>query len=70
MVVLHEMLKLNDLGIRLRFHTAHQLEKLFNAFFANAAIYPFGSTVNGFGKSDCDLDAVMILDNQPFVSIN
>ncbi|KAL6443993.1 hypothetical protein ACFW04_001747 [Cataglyphis niger] len=60
---LYEALKLNDLEIRLRFHTAYHLEQYFSRLFQNIKVLPFGSSLNGFGMKRCDLDLVLILDN-------
>ncbi|XP_050445404.1 poly(A) RNA polymerase, mitochondrial isoform X2 [Cataglyphis hispanica] len=60
---LYEALKLNDLEIRLRFHTAYHLEQYFSRLFQNIKVLPFGSSLNGFGTKRCDLDLVLILDN-------
>ncbi|XP_033209774.1 poly(A) RNA polymerase, mitochondrial-like isoform X2 [Belonocnema kinseyi] len=52
----YSILKLDDLGLRLRFQTAHQLERCFSGIFPDMEALPFGSSVNGFGKMGCDLD--------------
>ncbi|VVC88760.1 unnamed protein product [Leptidea sinapis] len=57
--MLYDKTKLNDVGIRLRFMLARQLEVMMSSLYANIAIYPFGSSVNGFGKMGCDLDLVL-----------
>lgn len=36
-----------------------QLENIFKSLYANVAVWPFGSSVNGFGKMGCDLDLVL-----------
>lgn len=66
---LYEALKLNDLEIRLRFHTAYHLEQYFSRLFQNIKVLPFGSSLNGFGTKRCDLDLVLILDNIQEVNI-
>ncbi|KAF7995692.1 hypothetical protein HCN44_006799 [Aphidius gifuensis] len=63
MEILYDMWKLDDIGTRLRFFTAHQMENSFTSLFPNNIVLPFGSSVNGFGKKGCDLDLVMNLDN-------
>ncbi|KYN35578.1 Poly(A) RNA polymerase, mitochondrial [Trachymyrmex septentrionalis] len=60
-IILYEMMKLTDLEIRLRFHTAHHLEQYFSRLFENIKVLPFGSSINGFGRKMCDLD--LVLDN-------
>ncbi|XP_072929815.1 poly(A) RNA polymerase, mitochondrial [Epargyreus clarus] len=57
--LLYDRTVLNDLGIRLRYMVARQLEVIFSSLYANIAIQPFGSSVNGFGKMGCDLDLVL-----------
>ncbi|XP_012058147.1 PREDICTED: poly(A) RNA polymerase, mitochondrial [Atta cephalotes] len=59
-IILYEMMKLTDLEVRLRFHTAHHLEQYFSRLFDNIKILPFGSSINGFGRKRCDLDLVLI----------
>lgn len=61
MTMVYEKTKLNDLGTRLRFLVAQQVEKSITGMFPNAAAYPFGSSVNGCGKMGCDLDLVLRL---------
>lgn len=61
MRVLHEVTKLNDLGIRLRFLTARQVELAVAGMFPDAIAYPFGSSINGYGRMGCDLDLILRL---------
>lgn len=63
MIVLHDITKLNDVGSRLRFLTAKQVEDALSGMFPFATAFPFGSSVNGFGKMGCDLDLVLTLAN-------
>lgn len=60
--MLHQATKLNDLGVRLRFLAALQIESSISGMFPAANAQPFGSTVNGFGKIGCDLDLILRLD--------
>lgn len=60
--ILHQATKLNDLGVRLRFLAALQIESSISGMFPAANAQPFGSTVNGFGKTGCDLDLILRLD--------
>ncbi|KAJ8679579.1 hypothetical protein QAD02_015366 [Eretmocerus hayati] len=55
-MLLYDNTKLNELGSRLRFFTAYQIEHSFVGLLPKMAVLPFGSSVNGFGKRDCDLD--------------
>uniref|UniRef100_A0A1B0CAQ6 Putative polya rna polymerase isoform x2 n=1 Tax=Lutzomyia longipalpis TaxID=7200 RepID=A0A1B0CAQ6_LUTLO len=59
--------KLNDLGTRMRFLAAQQIEKSLTGMFPYAKVLPFGSSINGFGKMGCDLDLILELDeaNRP-----
>jgi poly(A) RNA polymerase, mitochondrial len=50
---------LNEVEIRLRFLAALQIERSVNGMFPDAIAYPFGSSVNGFGKQGCDLDLIL-----------
>lgn len=47
---------ITDLGTRLRFLAALQIENSVSGIFPYAKVYPFGSSVNGFGKIGSDLD--------------
>ncbi|KAK5647273.1 hypothetical protein RI129_002165 [Pyrocoelia pectoralis] len=59
--VLHDVTKLNEVATRLRFLTTRQVELSVAGMFPHAVAYPFGSSVNGFGKMGCDLDIVFKL---------
>nr|XP_022909767.1 poly(A) RNA polymerase, mitochondrial isoform X3 [Onthophagus taurus] len=61
MTLLHDLTKLNDIGTRLRYLAAKQVESALSGLFPNTIAYPFGSSVNGFGKMGCDLDIVLRL---------
>ncbi|XP_063908492.1 poly(A) RNA polymerase, mitochondrial-like [Zophobas morio] len=61
---LYDFTKLNDLGTRLRFLTACQVEDAVRGMFPSAKAFPFGSSVNGFGKMECDLDLVLRLSDE------
>lgn len=56
--------QLNDLSIRLRFLAAKQIEDALHGMFPFNVAYPFGSSVNGFGKMGCDLDMILKLDDR------
>lgn len=62
MHTLYKWTSLNDLGIRLRFIAASQIEKCIQGMFPNARAYPFGSSINGFGRLGCDLDLILRFD--------
>jgi len=57
--------EVNELGTRLRFLTAQQMEMGLGGLFRDMQACPFGSSVNGFGKNGCDLDLVLVFpENQ------
>lgn len=68
MNVLYESTRLNDLGTRLRFLTARQVELAVQGMFPEAIAYPFGSSINGYGKMGCDLDLILQLDSNKVIS--
>ncbi|XP_071448485.1 poly(A) RNA polymerase, mitochondrial-like [Hetaerina americana] len=59
---LYNLSCLDDLGTRLRFLTARQLELALRGIFPKAKALPFGSSVNGYGRKGCDLDLSLQLD--------
>lgn len=63
-LTLYNFTKLNDVGTRLRFLTGNQIETCLVGMFPNTSVYPFGSSVNEFGKMDCDLDLVLRLNSK------
>lgn len=67
MQTLYSLTALNDIGTRLRFLTALQIEKMISGMFPYAVAYPFGSSVNGYGKMGCDLDLVLRLSEKGLV---
>lgn len=60
--ILEKSLRLSDLGIRLRFLIAHQLEFTLQSLFPQGCVLPFGSTVSGIGRQSGDLDLVLLPD--------
>lgn len=52
---------MGELGTRLRFLTARQLQTALSGAFPFCKALPFGSSVNSFGKAGCDLDLVLQL---------
>lgn len=56
---LYDETHLNDIGTRLRFLCALQLESLFYGIFPNTNVIPFGSSINGFGRMGSDLDLIL-----------
>ncbi|KAG4070088.1 hypothetical protein HA402_011257 [Bradysia odoriphaga] len=57
--ILYRATTLNDLGIRMRFLAARQIEESVSSIFPSAKASIFGSSVNGYGKLGCDLDLVL-----------
>lgn len=55
-------LSLSELTTRLRFLTARQIETAINGIFPTARVYPFGSSINGIGRKNSDLDIILMLD--------
>ncbi|XP_017054800.1 poly(A) RNA polymerase, mitochondrial [Drosophila ficusphila] len=60
---LYKHTRLNELGIRMRFLAALQVEQAIAGMFPAAQAQPFGSSVNGFGRMGCDLDLILRFDN-------
>lgn len=59
----YELTCLSDADIRLRYFGAHQVELTLSGVFPHTKIYPFGSSVNGFGRIGSDLDLVLTIDS-------
>lgn len=53
--------RLSESGIRLRWLTCVQIERILSGLFPQLEVYPFGSSVNGCGRNGCDLDMVVSL---------
>lgn len=56
---LYQHTRINELGTRLRFLAALQIEDSVKGIFPQARVFPFGSSVNGFGKFGSDLDVIL-----------
>ncbi|XP_017470871.1 PREDICTED: poly(A) RNA polymerase, mitochondrial [Rhagoletis zephyria] len=63
-LLLHQRTQLNDLGVRLRFLAALQVQQAVSGMFPFANAQPFGSSVNGFGRMGCDLDLILRFDRE------
>ncbi|KAG4066151.1 hypothetical protein HA402_010353 [Bradysia odoriphaga] len=50
---------LDDLGVRMRFLAARQIEESISSIFPSVRACIFGSSVNGYGKLGCDLDLIL-----------
>lgn len=59
MKALLEATKLTSLCEKVRFLACEQLESSIKGIFPSTAVFPFGSSVNSFGNSNCDLDMVL-----------
>lgn len=57
---MHQQMKLNDLGLRLRFLTCKQMQTIISGILPEAIVFPFGSSVTGLGNNGCDLDLVVL----------
>lgn len=66
MHLLHKHTRLNELAMRLRFIAALQMEEMFSGIFLKPKVYPFGSSVNGFGKLGSDLDLILRMNIDDF----
>lgn len=56
--------QISDLSYRLRYMAALQIEEAISGFFSNAKVLPFGSSVNGFGRMQSDLDIVVAFEDE------
>ncbi|XP_060236638.1 poly(A) RNA polymerase, mitochondrial isoform X3 [Meriones unguiculatus] len=54
--------QLTEENVRLRHLTCSLIEDIAAAYFPGCVIWPFGSSVNTFGKLGCDLDMFLDLD--------
>ena len=59
---LHQSTQLSEIEHRLRWITCAQIEKTFEGIFPHFQVFPFGSSVNGFGNNSSDLDMVASLN--------
>lgn len=62
MLALYNRNSISDLSARLRFLTALQIEEAVSAYYPKVKVIPFGSSVNGFGRMQSDLDMVLVYD--------
>lgn len=58
-VAVHEKIRLNEVAVRLRFLAANQIECWTQKLWPDTQIFPFGSTINGLGKMDSDVDLML-----------
>lgn len=63
MDILFRSTRIDDLGIRMRFLAARQIEEFISGIIPSARACIFGSSVNGYGKLGCDLDLILQLED-------
>ncbi|CAL8120410.1 unnamed protein product [Orchesella dallaii] len=68
LIILENSTKLSELGIRVRFFVASQLEQAFVNLFPRGCVLPFGSTVSGIGRQSGDLDLVLVPDSSEILA--
>ncbi|XP_077996923.1 speckle targeted PIP5K1A-regulated poly(A) polymerase-like [Glandiceps talaboti] len=56
MTTLMKSIQLTPEDIRLRYLICDLLKEIFQEFFPGCLVFPYGSSVNGFGSQGCDLD--------------
>lgn len=59
-MTLYNVNRLSDFSSRLRFLTALQIEEAVSGIFHQSRVLPFGSSINGFGRMESDLDMVIL----------
>jgi len=64
MMVIYKKLRITEIETRLRFFVCSSLEGALRGLLHQSIITPFGSSVNGFGRFDCDLDMVLELESE------
>jgi len=67
---MYNKLVMSDLDIRLRYFLCRDLESSLSKLLPGVSVRPFGSSVNGFGRYDCDLDLVINLDSNVHQNVN
>ncbi|XP_019630200.1 PREDICTED: speckle targeted PIP5K1A-regulated poly(A) polymerase-like [Branchiostoma belcheri] len=53
-------------GVRVRYLVCTLLREVFQEFFPACRVFPFGSSVNGFGRPGCDLDLYLDFGRSKF----
>jgi len=66
----YRKLVMSDLDVRLRYFLCHDLESSLRKLLPDVSVRPFGSSVNGFGRYDCDLDLVVNLDSNAHLNVS
>jgi DNA polymerase sigma len=62
MDALYQRSKLPELGARLRYFISSQIEDTISGIFPCNRVYLFGSSVNGFGHRNSDVDMILDFD--------
>lgn len=68
MRIYYQNMSLTDVEQRFRWITCYQVEQIFSCIFPYIEIYPFGSSVNGCGRTGSDLDLVASLTKRGITS--
>lgn len=63
MELLHKKQSLTELGVRLRYFIANEIESVFRKIFPQSESFLFGSSVTGLGRCNGDVD--IVLDIEP-----
>ena len=67
---LYSKLVMSDLDVRLRYFLCCDLECSLRKLLPDVSVRPFGSSVNGFGRYDCDLDLVVNLASNAQLNVS
>jgi len=67
---LYNSLVMSDLDVRLRYFLCCDLECSLRKLLPNVSVRPFGSSANGSGRYDCDLDLVVSLDSSARLGVS
>jgi len=70
MWTLYNKLVMSDLDVRLRYFLCCDLESSLRKLLPSVTVRPFGSSVNGLGRYDCDLDLVVNLDSKAQLNVS
>lgn len=65
MQTLFDSYKMTAASEKIRFLACEQVEMCLRGIFPRTKIMPFGSSVNSFGKQNCDLDLAIMHDSPP-----
>ena len=68
--MLHSKLAMSDLDVRLRYFLCSDLESSLHKLIPAVSVRPFGSSVNSFGRYDCDLDLVVNLNSSAQLNVS